>query len=155
MRLSLALSAIICLATTSAWAEDDPFAAGADALAVKDGDGSSSVRAKLKLKKMTKDMVMVKVISVDDSAFPNCVLKAKILKAAKCKKKHFKAIVKNKTYAFSPVLKMNKKTIDFKDKMTQNNLGLCYYPKKTRLVIKVSGVDLKKKVLQAAEVYVK
>jgi len=146
--------AVPLLFTTSALAED-PFAAGADALAVKGGDGSSSVRAKLKLKKMKADMVMVRVKGVDDRKFPRCVVTARVLKAAKSKARHFKLIARSKTYRFTPVLKLRRGQPNLRHKMTQNNLGACYYPKKTKLVIRVTGVNLKKKVFKAAEIYLK
>lgn len=134
---------------------DDPFAAGADALAVNDSDGSSSLRAKLKLKRMEDDMVMVQVTAVDDAKFPKCTFMGKVLKAAKSKDKHFKLIARGKTYRFAPVLKMKGKKLALKDKMTQNNLGACYYPPKTKLVVKVAGVDMKAKTFTAAQIYVK
>ena len=146
----------------------DPFAAGEDALAVADDDGSSSLRAKLKLKKMEADMIMVKVEAVNDTKYPDCVLKAKVLKTATAKDKHFKLMGRGKSYKFAPVYKMTsckgkkgkkkKKCtpqIDLSDDMTQSNLGLCYYPKKTKLVIKVTGVDLKAKTFKAGAVYLK
>ena len=123
----------------SARADDDPFAGGADALAVDDSDGSTSLRAKKKFKKMTKDMAIVKVVALDDSSFPECVFLAKVLKAPKSQKGHLKTIVKGKKYRFSPVLKYmgkgKKKRLDLSHKMTQNNLGGCYYGKKTKLII--------------------
>ena len=148
--------------------EEDPFAGGEDALAVAADDGSSSLRAKLKLKKMEDDMVMVQVVSVDDSKYPNCILKAKVLKAAVKKDKFFKLMGKGKEYRFAPELKpmecgcKKKKCkakvqgrIDLKDDATQSNLGACYYPPKTKLIIKVGGVDLKAKVFKAAAIYLK
>ena len=148
--------------------EEDPFAGGEDALAVAADDGSSSLRAKLKLAKMEDDMVMVRVESVDDSKYPNCVIKAKVLKAAVKKDKYFKLIGKGKPYRFVPELKAlecgckKKKCkakcpggIDLKDDATQSNLGACYYPAKTKLIIKVTGVDLKAKVFKAGAIYLK
>jgi len=150
--LGLALAGI-------ALAQDDPFAAGADALAVEESDGSSSLRAKVKLKKMAKDMVLVQVLGIDDSGFPNCVMTAKVLKAAKKsalkKIKHLKLIGRGKVYKFVPVYKMKEKQVDLAVPMNQNNLGACYFPKDTKLVLKVSGVDLKAKVFKAAEIYVR
>ncbi len=135
---------------------EDPFAAGADALAVKDSDGSASVRAKLKLKKMTADMVMVQVKAVSDKAFPHCVVHGKVLKAAKAKKTYFKGMKRGKTYRFVAVLKKKGRSIDLEHKMTQNNLGLCYYPaKKSKLVLKISGIDKKARAFKASEVYLK
>lgn len=134
---------------------DDPFAQGADALAVADSDGSSSLRAKIKLKKMEPDMVMVQVKGIDDSKFPCCVFSARVLKGAKSKAKHFKLMARGKTYKFKPVLKKRGKRVVLKDPMTQNNLGACYYPPKSKLVVKVSGVDLKLKVFTAKEIYLK
>jgi hypothetical protein len=134
---------------------DDPFAQGADALAVADSDGSSSLRAKLKLKKMEPDMVMIQVKGVDDSKFPDCIVAGRVLKEAKSKDKYFKLIGRGKTYKFAPVLKKKGKRVVLQDKMTQNNLGACYYPANTKLVIKVAGVDMKKKVFQAQEIYLK
>ena len=149
--------------------EEDPFAGGEDALAVAADDGSSSLRAKLKLTKMEDDMVMVRVVSVDDSKYPNCVLKANVLKAAVKKDGFFKLLGKGKEYRFVPELKlmscgckkkkkcksMTEGRIDLKDDATQSNLGACYYPIKTKLVIKVGGVDLKAKVFKAAAIYLK
>ncbi len=132
---------------------EDPFAAGADALAVKGSDGSSSLRAKKKMVKMTPDMIKVKIKAMDDSKFPKCTFTAQVLVAAKAKDKHFKLIGRGKTYTFAPVLKMRGKTVNLKHEMTQNNLGACYYPKKTKLIVKVGGVDLKKKVFSATEIY--
>jgi len=134
---------------------EDPFAAGADALAVKDSDGSASLRAKKKLTKMEPDMILIKVDAVDDSKFPMCTLTGTIVKEATATDKHFKLMARNKKYTFRPVLKMKRKDVDLKDEMTQNNLGACYYPPKSTLVIKVSGVDLKAKVFDAAEIYLK
>jgi len=150
------LAGLTMLATLlgSARAED-PFAAGADALAVKDSDGSSSLRAKMKMTKMTDDMVMLQVLAVDDAKFPDCVISGKVLKEAKAKDKHFKLIARNKSYKFAPVYKLKKKKLDLTDKMNQNNLGACFYPPKSKLVVKVSGVDFKAKIFNAAEIYLK
>jgi hypothetical protein len=149
-------AALMALALMASPAQaDDPFAQGADALAVAESDGSSSLRAKLKLAKMEPDMVMLQVKGIDDAKFPACTFTGKVLKAAARKDKYFKAIVRGKTYRFAPVLKMRRGQINLKDKMTQNNLGACYYPPKTRLVVKVAGVDLKSKVLNAAAIYLK
>jgi hypothetical protein len=134
---------------------EDPFAAGADALAVKDSDGSSSLRAKLKLTKMEPNMVQVKVVAVDDSKFPECTFTGTVIVTAESKDKHFKLMALNKKYQFAPVLKMKKKQLDLKDKMTQNNLGACYYPAGTKLVVKVPDVDLKTKMFKASEIYLK
>jgi|GEM_PF-4906790 hypothetical protein len=134
---------------------EDPFAEGADALAVADDDGSTSLRAKLALKKMAANMVMVKVVGINDKDFPNCVLSAKVIKTATSKDGVFKLLGKNKTYRFAPVLKMKGKTLDLKNQLNQNNLGACYYPKKTKLIIEVAGVDMKKKAFKAAAIYLK
>ena len=156
MRTRLALGAALALTLIAGPAlAEDPFAAGADALAVKDSDGSSSVRAKLKLKKMTDDMVMIQVKGINDKNFPHCVMHGRVLKAAKSKAKHFKGMKRGKTYRFAPVLKKKGKRLVLKHKMTQNNLGLCYYPKKARLIIKISGINKKAKAFKAAEVYLK
>lgn len=154
MKRTLVVLAVLALPLTAK--AEDPFAAGADALAVKDSDGSSSLRAKLKLAKLEPDMVQVSVTGIDDSKFPNCLLMAKVLAPAADKEKHFKLMARSKIYKFAPVLKMKGKTVDLKDQMTQNNLGACYYPVGTKLVVKVSGVDLKKtKAFEAAQIFVK
>jgi len=134
---------------------EDPFAGGADALAVKDSDGSSSLRAKLKLAKLAPDMVQVSVTALNDAKFPACTFRGKVLQAPEAKDNHFKLIGRGKTYEFTPVLKMKKKVVDLADQMTQNNLGACYYPPGTKLVVKVSGVDMKAKTFTASEIYVK
>ena len=152
--LTIAVGAGLLFGAGVARAED-PFAAGADALAVKDSDGSSSVRAKLKLAKMDPDMVQVKVTGVDDSKFPLCTFTGQVVVSAESTDKQFKLMAKNKVYRFMPVLKMKKKVLDLKDQMTQNNLGACYYPPGTKLVVKVPGVDLKTKAFQAAAIYLK
>lgn len=154
LSIAAAVAALAVLLVPSARA-DDPFAAGADALAVADSDGSSSLRAKMKMKRMEKDMIMVQVTGLDDSKFPNCIISGKVLKAAKSKEKHFKLIGRGKTYKFAPVYKMKRRKLDLKNKMNQNNLGACYYPARSKLVIKVSGVNLKKKTFNAAEIYLK
>ncbi len=139
--------------------EEDPFAAGEDALAVADDDGSESLRAKLKLTKMAPDMIMVRVLAVNDKAYPDCVMTVKVLKEADKKEKALKLIGRGKKYRFKPILKTRgkgkKARVDLSDDMTQNNLGACYYPKKTKLIIKVGGVDLKAKVFTATEIYLK
>jgi hypothetical protein len=132
---------------------EDPFAEGADALAVKDSDGSSSVRAKQKVTKLKPDMIKVKVKAVDSSRFPNCVFTARVLTAPTAKKKHFKLLGRGKTYRFTPVLKKRGKRLVLSHKMTRLNLGACYYPKRTKLVVRISGVDLKKKAFKASEIY--
>lgn len=157
-RSMVPLMAVVALSLAlgqPARADDDPFAAGEDALAVNDSDGSASLRAKKKLKKMEPDMVLIKVTGLDDSKYPHCVMVGKVLKAAKAKKKHLKLIGKGKVYKFAPVLKMKGKWPDLSHEMTQNNLGACYYGKKTKLVVKVTGVDLKSKVFKAAQIYLK
>jgi hypothetical protein len=153
--LLLCAALVVTLLAAGAALADDPFAGGADALAVAESDGSSSLRAKIKLKKMLPDMVMVQVKGIDDAKFPDCVLSGRVLKEAKKKDKHFKLIGRGKTYKFMPVLKKRGKRVVLKDKMTQNNLGACYYPPKTKLVIRVAGVDMKAKVFKASEIYVK
>ena len=158
MKRTAALIAVcgICLILgDAARADDDPFAGGADALAVDDSDGSTSLRAKKKFSKMTKDMAIVKVTALDDSKFPNCFFYGKVLKAPKSQKGHLKTIVKGKKYKFSAVLKMKGKWPDLSHKMTQNNLGGCYYGKKTKLVVKIAGVSMKKKLVRAGEIYLK
>jgi hypothetical protein len=154
MKRTLTLFTALAMLPLAAHAED-PFAAGADALAVKDSDGSSSLRAKMKLAKMEPDMIQVEVKGLDDSKYPNCVMQAKVIVAAESKDKHFKLMAKNKVYPFAPVLKMKGKQVNLKDEMTQNNLGACYYPPKTKLIVKVSGVDLKTKQFTAAAIYLK
>jgi hypothetical protein len=134
---------------------EDPFAAGADALAVKESDGSSSLRAKMKLTKMDPDMIQITVTGLDDSKFPQCTFTGKVLVSGTSTEKHFKLIGRGKTYRFMPELKMKGRTVDLKDQMTQNNLGACYYPTGTKLVVKVSGVDLKSKNFKAAAIYPK
>ena len=154
-KLVMALATLTIAALTGSAQAEDPFAAGDDALAVKDSDGASSVRAKLKLKKMLPDMVLVKVKGVNDAKYPNCILSAQVLRAATSKAKHFKLIGRGKVYRFKPVLKKKGRSINLKHKMTQNNLGACYYPARTKLAIRVSGVDLKAKAFKAAEIYLK
>ncbi|MCC6746154.1 MAG: hypothetical protein IT371_00760 [Deltaproteobacteria bacterium] len=134
---------------------EDPFEQGQDALAVKASDGSSSLRAKMKLTKMEDDMLLLSVTAIDDAKFPACTFDATVLKEAASKEKHFKLIGRGKAYRFAPVLKLKKKQLDLKDALTQNNLGACYYPPGTKLVVKVSGVDLKTKVFNAAAIYLK
>ena len=134
---------------------DDPFAGGADALAVAADDGSASLRAKLKLKKMTPDMVMIMVTGLNDKNYPDCVISGKVLKAPKNKKKFFKLLGRGKTYRFAPVYKKRRGRLVLKNDKNQSNLGACYYPPRTKLIIKVTGVDMKKKVFKAGEIYVK
>lgn len=153
LRLLVVMGLLIWMGGTAR--AEDPFAAGADALAVSDSDGSSSLRAKKKLTKMAPDMVLAQVTAVDDRHFPHCLVYARVLKTAQSKEKHFKLMARGKVYRFSPVLKLRHLRIDLNHPMTQNNLGACYYPKRTTLVLKVSGVDFKKKAFKAAEVYVK
>ncbi|MCA9670488.1 MAG: hypothetical protein KC503_33055 [Myxococcales bacterium] len=154
--LVLALGAALAVLLVAGYASaGDPFAAGDDALAVKDGDGSSSVRAKLALKKMKPDMIMVRVRGLNDKRYPNCVVTAQILKAAQKKTKHFKLLGRGKQYRFMAVLKKRGRSVNLNHKMTQNNLGLCYYPKNSKLILRIQGVDLKKKVFKASEVYLK
>ena len=154
MKRTLTLLAALAMLPLAAHAED-PFAAGADALAVKDSDGSSSLRAKMKLAKMEPDMIQVEVTALDDSKYPNCVMQGKVIVTAESKDKHFKLMAKSKVYAFAPVLKMKGKQVNLKDELTQNNLGACYYPPKTKLIVKVGGVDLKTKQFKAAAIYLK
>jgi hypothetical protein len=111
------------------------------------------VRAKLKMAKLTKDMVVVKVKWVDDAKFPKCTVVAKVMQPPASKDKYLKLLGRNKVYKFQPVLKMRGRMPNLRHKMTQNNLGACYYPKKTKLTIKVAGVDLKTKIFKAAEIY--
>ena len=151
----IALCGLFLILGDTARAQDDPFAGGADALAVDDSDGSTSLRAKKKFKKMTKDMAIIKVTALDDSKFPNCFFYGKVLKAPKSKNGHLKTIVRGKTYKFSAVLKMKGKYPDLSHKVTQNNLGGCYYGKKTKLVVKIAGVSMKKKLVRAGELYLK
>jgi hypothetical protein len=157
MKRTLALLSAVALPLiwSGAARAEDPFAAGADALAVKASDGSSSLRAKKKLTKMDPDMVQVTVAELDDSKFPNCTFTGQITVEAEKKDEHFKLVARGKTYRFSPVLKLKGKMPDLKDEMTQNNLGACYYPKGTKLVVKVSGADMKAKAFTAAAIYTK
>ena len=152
LAMPLAVLALGCSTTARA---EDPFAEGADALAVADNDGSTSLRAKLALKKMAPTMILVKVAGINDTDFPNCVLSATVLKAATSKEKRFKLLGQGKTYRFVPVLKLKAGQVDLKEALNQNNLGACFYPKKTTLVVDVSGVDLKKKAFTAAAIYLK
>ena len=154
MRSIWMVMALTLLVAGAARAED-PFEGGGDALAVKDSDGSSSLRAKLKMTKLEPDMVQVKVKGIDDSKFPTCTFTGQVVTPAEAKDKQFKLIARGKVYRFAPVLKMKKKVVDLKDQMTQNNLGACYYPPGTTLVVKVTGVDRKAGAFTAAAVYLK
>jgi hypothetical protein len=151
----MALALVAPLFAAGVARAEDPFAGGADALAVKDSDGSSSLRAKMKMTKLEPDMVQVAVTGIDDAKFPSCVMSAKVLQAATAKDKHFQLMARGKTYHFAPVLKMKKKVVDLTDPLTQNNLGACYYPAGTKLVVKVTGVDMKTKAFNAAAIYLK
>ncbi len=142
----------LSIASAGASRADDPFAAGADALAVAESDGSSSVRAKLKTTKLAANEIMVRVKSPDARAFPRCTFTAKVLTKPTSEEKHFKLIARGKVYRFAATLKMKGKQPALSDKTTQKNLGACYYSKKTKLRIKVSGVDLKRKVFRVAEI---
>ncbi|MCB9555139.1 MAG: hypothetical protein H6707_03470 [Deltaproteobacteria bacterium] len=154
MKATLSMAAVVSLFCCALQARaEDPFAAGEDALAVKEDDGSASVRARLKVAKMEDDMVLIRVASVDDKKFPNCLLKGTVLKTATSKAKHFKLMGRGKTYTFLPVYKKRGRSIDLNDKVTQANLGACFYPAKTKLVIKVGGVDLKAKAFKATTIY--
>jgi hypothetical protein len=152
IKAALVAGGATALVAGIAFAEEDPFAAGADALAVQASDGSSSLRAKLKVSKSAPDVIQVSVKSVDDSAFPKCIVTARVLKAARSKKKHFRLIGRGKTYRFEPSLKLRRGKLVLKDEQTRQNLGACYYPPKTRLLVKVGGVDLKRKVFEAAAI---
>ena len=134
-------------------AEEDPFAAGEDALAVNASDGSASLRAKLKLTKMQPDMVQVRVTGLDDRKFPHCVTTAKVLRSPSATDKFLKLLGRGKTYRFKAKLKLRRGWPVLRDKMTQNNLGLCYYGRKTKLVLKISGVNLKTKTFEVGAVY--
>lgn len=150
--LSTGLIALCFGTVTPLWAED-PFAGGEDALAVAEEDGSSSLRAKKKMTKMEADMVVIKVKSVEDAQFPRCTILGEVIKPASSTDKQFKLMGKSKTYRFLPELKMKGAQVELKDEMTQNNLGACYYPRNTKLVVKVSGVDVKAKVFNVSELY--
>jgi hypothetical protein len=100
-------------------------------------------------------MIQVQVLAVDDSKYPDCVITGKVLTSPKMKQKHFKLLGRGKTYKFVPQYKMKKGKLDLKDQMNQNNLGACYYPVKSRLVLRISGVDLKAKFFKASEVYLR
>ncbi len=152
---SIWLAMGITLLCAGAARAEDPFEGGGDALAVKDSDGSSSLRAKLKMTKLEPDMIQVKVKGIDDSKFPSCTFTGTVLTQAEEKEKQFKLIARGKTYKFAPVLKLKKKVVDLKDQMTQNNLGACYYPPGTTLVVKVTGVDRKAGTFTAAAIYLK
>ena len=155
-RMLLATGMVIAVGLISGAARaEDPFAGGGDALAVKDSDSGSSLRAKLKLKKMLPDMVMLKVLAVNDAAFPRCVVTAQVLKGGSAKAKHFKLLARGKTYRFVPSFKGRGFKIDLANKMNQNNLGACYYGKNTKLVARIKSVDLKKKAFLFSELYQK
>lgn len=158
MRKHLLLPVVVgslVMLTLSVHAEEDPFAEGIDALAVNEGDGSMSLRAKKKLTKLAADMVLVRIKSVDDKTFPHCAFTAQVLKTAKAKDKHFKLLGRGRVYRFQPILKQKEDSIDLTDDLTQNNLGACYYPKKTRLALRISGVDVKGKAFQVSELYLR
>ena len=154
-RLFVSMAVVLPLAVAVDAAAEDPFAAGEDALAVKDSDGSASVRARLKLAKVGPDVVLVRVNAVDDSQWPDCVFTGLVLRPATSKARHFKLLGRGKVYRFKPVLQRKRKALDLSDRMTRNNLGACYYPPRTSLEVKVSGVDLKNKAFIAQEVYLK
>lgn len=118
-----------------------------------ESDGSSSLRAKRKLKKMMPDMVMVRVKAVDYARFPDCTFTGRILKAAQSVDQHFKLMARGKLYRFAPVLKKRGEQLALQDQITQSNLGACYYPPGTKLVVRVGGVDLKTQAFKAQEIY--
>ena len=156
MKLGIVVVAgALCMITAGRAVAEDPFAAGADALAVKESDGSASVRARLKLAKIGPDVVLVRIKGVDDAKWPDCAFTGQVLRPAKSKEKHFKLLGRGKVYRFKAAIKKMGKRPNFAHKMTRNNLGTCYYPKGTQVQAKVSGVDLKAKVFVASEVYLK
>lgn len=141
--------ALLTLVRGGVHAEEDPFAAGTDALAVKASDGSSSVRARLKVKKTAPDVVQVQVQTVDAASFPICTFTARVVTTATSKAKHFQLIGRGKTYRFQPVMRVKAGQPMLTDDQTRQNLGACYYPAKTQLNVQVGGVDLRKKVFLA------
>jgi hypothetical protein len=135
----------------------DPFAAGGESLEVKAPDGSSSLRAKLRLAAIADDMVLLQVTGVSDEKFPDCTFTAKVTKAAaEASKPPLSRLALGKQYRFKPVLKKNPAgVLLLTDQMTQNNLGACYFPKRTNLAVRVAGVDAAGKSFVASEIYVR
>lgn len=156
MKLGIVVAAGVLCMITAGWAiAADPFAAGDDALAVKESDGSASVRARLKLAKIGPDVVLVRIKSTDDSKWPDCTFTGLVLRPATSKEKHFKLLGRGKLYRFKAEIKKKRRNPDFADKMTRNNLGTCYYPDGTKVEVKVTGAELKAKQFLASEVYLK
>ena len=150
----LAIVATIALVGAYAMAED-PFAGGIDALAVTETDGSTSLRAKKKLKKIAPDMFMVRVKGIDDKRYPDCVMTAQVMKAPRTKSGVGKLVGRGKVYRFRPILKKKNGVVDLSDDLTQNNLGACYYQKGTTLILKVGTVNRQDKTFEVAELYPK
>lgn len=136
--------------------DQDLFAAGADALAVDDSDGSLSLRSRLKLEKMTTDMVVVELSSRVDEAFPRCAFLGKVLREATSKKKALRLLGRGRTYRFVPALRRAAGgELDLAHEATRLNLGACYHAPGTKLVIRVGGVDRAAKTFSAALIKLK
>jgi hypothetical protein len=156
MKIAMAVAASLGCLFAAGWAAAaDPFAAGDDALAVKESDGSASVRARLKLTKVGPDVALVRIKAIDDSKWPDCTFTGLVLRPATATDKHFKLLGRGKVYRFKAELKKKGRAPNFADEMTRNNLGTCYYPDGTNVEVKISGVDLKAKEFHASEVYLK
>ena len=136
---------------------EDLFAGAADALAVDDSDGSSSLRSKHHFEKMEPDMVVVELVArVAGKTFPSCHFLAKILREATGKQKHLRLLGRGKTYRFAPVLWLGTDgQPDLSDLTTRENLGACYYAPGTKLVIRVSSVDPATRCFVAAAIKTK
>ncbi len=136
--------------------DQDLFAAGAaEALAVDDSDGSVSLRSRLKLEKMTPDMVVVQLVARVGEAFPRCAFLGKVLREATSKVKHLRLLGRGRTYRFVPALRRAGGQLDLAHEATRLNLGACYHAPGTKLVIRVGGVDRAAKTFSAALIKLK
>ena len=135
---------------------DDPFAGDTDSLAIGDEDGSTSVRAKKRIERLSPDMVTVRVVGVDDTDFPHCTFAARVIKAPKGRARHLKLVGQGKVYRFAPQLKRAAGgVVDLTDPKTRSNLGACYFPEETTLVVSLSGIDRKAKRFMVSEIFPK
>ena len=121
-------------------------------MAVDEADGSASVRAKLKLASLDPQQLVLRLVAADHAKFPVCGFTARVLRPARDRRAHLKLLGQGKTYRFAPQLKLVQGAPDLTDAATRSLLGACYHPPGTTLVVRVTGVDLKRRVFQAAAI---
>lgn len=135
--------------------QEEAFPDNDDVLAVdSQDDGSSSIRVAGAPVQVSPCLLRVS-LEWRETDLPSCVFVARVVQAAQpaCRSQIARRARLTGRYRFAPLIGTRAGEVDLDDSLTRQNLGACYYPPRTELLIEVAGVDFERRRFRALRVY--